>query len=383
MKSLEWLRRFCTLKKVNGHEIIQLFEQFSPKSYAMEDDKIGLQIGRLSRPVENVMIALDVLEEVVDEAISKNVQLIIAHHPPIFRPLKAIATDTPSGRIIEKLIKHDIAVYAAHTNLDVAAGGVNDMLAEALKLTNTEILYPTYETKLKKLVVYVPIENVHDVKQAIGDAGAGAIGNYSHCSFSSFGTGQFLPNELANPHIGTSGKLESVQEERVETIFPANLEKRILSAMFKAHPYEEVAYDIYQLENKGAVLGLGRIGEIEEMTLKDFANHVKQALDVKGVRVVGDMNSIVKKVAVLGGDGNKYFSAAKFKGADVYVTGDMYYHIAHDAMMMGLNIVDPGHNVEKVMKKGVAKQLTKMCKEKGYEVSFIPSEINTDPFQFL
>ncbi len=371
------------MKKVNGHEIIQLFEQFSPKSYAMEDDKIGLQIGRLNKPVENVMIALDVLEEIVDEAIMKNVQLIIAHHPPIFRPLKAIATDTPSGRMIEKLIKHDIAVYAAHTNLDVAVGGVNDMLAEALQLTNTEVLYPTFETKLKKLVVYVPIENVDDVKKAIGDAGAGAIGNYSHCTFSSPGIGQFLPNDLANPHIGTSGILESVKEERVETIFPANLERRILSAMFKAHPYEEVAYDIYQLENKGEVLGLGRIGNIEEMTLKDFATHVKQALDVTGVRVVGDMNSIVKKVAVLGGDGNKYFSAAKFKGADVYVTGDMYYHVAHDAMMMGLNIVDPGHNVEKVMKNGVAKQLTKMCEEKGYQVSFIPSEINTDPFQFM
>ena len=131
------------MKKVNGHEIIQLFERFSPKTYAMEGDRIGLQIGRLNKPIENVMIALDVLEEVVDEAIEKNVQLIIAHHPPIFRPLKAIATETPAGRLIEKLIKHDIAVYAAHTNLDVATGGVNDMLAEALQLTNTEVLFKT------------------------------------------------------------------------------------------------------------------------------------------------------------------------------------------------------------------------------------------------
>lgn len=372
-----------SLKKVNGHEIIQLFEQFSPKSYAMEGDKIGLQIGRLNKPVENVMVALDVLEEVVDEAIEKNVQLIIAHHPPIFRPLKSINTDTPAGRLIEKLIKHDIAVYAAHTNLDVAIGGVNDMLAEALRLINTEVLYPTFETQLKKLVVYVPVEKAEDVKQALGDAGAGAIGNYSHCTFSSSGTGEFLPNESANPYIGQQGKLESVKEERIETIFPVHLEKRILSAMFKSHPYEEIAYDIYRLENKGETLGLGRIGDIQEMTLKEFADYVKQALDVKGVRVVGDMNSKVKKVAVLGGDGNKYFTAAKFKGADVYVTGDMYYHIAHDAMMMGLNIIDPGHNVEKVMKKGVAKKLEDMCKEKGFEVSIFASELNTDPFQFV
>ncbi|MGN7399675.1 Nif3-like dinuclear metal center hexameric protein [Cytobacillus praedii] len=371
------------MKKVNGHEIIQLFEQFSPKTYAMEGDRIGLQIGRLNKPIENVMIVLDVLEEVVDEAIEKNVQLIIAHHPPIFRPLKAIATETPAGRLIEKLIKHDIAVYAAHTNLDVATGGVNDMLAEALQLTNTEVLYPTYETKLKKLVVYVPVENAEELKQVLGNAGAGAIGKYSHCSFSSSGIGQFLPGEETNPHIGQIGKLESVKEERLETIFPEHLEKRILSAMFKSHPYEEVAYDIYSLENKGKILGLGRIGDIPEMTLEEFAAHVKRCFDVKGVRVVGDMSDKVKRVAILGGDGNKYFASAKFKGADVYVTGDMYYHVAHDAMMMGLNIVDPGHNVEKVMKKGVAIQLEKMCKEKGYDVSIFASELHTDPFQFV
>lgn len=349
----------------------------------MEGDKIGLQIGRLNRPIENVMIVLDVLEEVVDEAIEKNVQLIIAHHPPIFRPLKSIATDTPAGRIIEKLIKHDIAVYAAHTNLDVAPGGVNDMLAGALQLSNTEVLYPTYETELKKLAVYVPEENAEDVKKALGDAGAGAIGNYSHCSFASSGTGQFLPGAGTNPYIGKKGKLESVHEQRIETIFPAHLEKRILKAMFTAHPYEEVAYDIYKLENQGEVLGLGRIGDIQEMTLGEFASHVKKTLDVSGVRVVGDLNSKVKKVAVLGGDGNKYFTSAKFKGADVYVTGDMYYHVAHDAMMLGLNIVDPGHNVEKVMKKGVAQQLSKMCQEKGYAVSIFASDLHTDPFQFV
>ncbi|QED48664.1 Nif3-like dinuclear metal center hexameric protein [Cytobacillus dafuensis] len=371
------------MKKVNGHQIIQLFEQFSPKSYAMEGDKIGLQIGRLNQPVENIMIALDVLEDVVDEAIAKNVQLIIAHHPPIFRPLKSIATDTPSGRMIEKLIKHDIAVYAAHTNLDVAVGGVNDMLAEALQLTNTEVLYPTTEIQLKKLVVYVPEQSAEVVKKALGDVGAGSIGNYSHCLFSSTGTGQFLPGDGTNPHIGQLGKLETVVEQRVETVFPEHLEKRILSAMFKSHPYEEVAYDIYKLENSGEKLGLGRIGDIQEMSLKDFANHVKMSLGVSGVRVVGDLNSKVKKVAVLGGDGNKYFTAAKFKGADVYVTGDMYYHVAHDAMMIGLNIVDPGHNVEKVMKNGVAKKLDQMCKEKEFKVTIFPSEINTDPFQFV
>ncbi|WP_423407426.1 Nif3-like dinuclear metal center hexameric protein [Heyndrickxia sp. MSNUG] len=371
------------MKKVNGHEVIQLFEQFSPKAFAMEGDKIGLQIGALNQPVQTVLVALDVNEEVVDEAIAKNAKLIIAHHPPIFRPLQKIATDTPAGRIIAKLIKHDIAVYAAHTNLDVAVGGVNDLLAEALGLQNSEVLVPTYEDSLKKLVVFVPAENAEQLREALGNAGAGSIGNYSYCSFTVAGEGRFLPGEYTNPHIGVKGKLEAVNEVRIETIFPLSIEKKVLQAMIKAHPYEEVAYDVYRIENKERTLGLGRIGHVEPTTLGEFAARVKEVLEVDTVRVVGDLNSKVKKVAVLGGDGNKYYSQAKFRGADVYITGDIYYHTAHDAMMSGLNMIDPGHNVEKVMKKGVASVMEKLCREKGYEVQFIPSEIGTDPFTFI
>lgn len=371
------------MKKANGHEIIQLFEQFSPKAYAMEGDPIGLQIGSLNQKVSKVMVALDVLEEVVDEAIDQGVNLIIAHHPPIFRPLKKLDSDTPAGRIYTKLIKHDIAVYAAHTNLDVAKGGVNDLLATALQIKNTEVLVPTYEIPLMKLAVYVPIENEEAVKQALGNAGAGALGDYSHCSFSSEGNGQFLPSKEANPHIGQPGTLEKVKENKIEVIFPSNIEKKVIKAMLAAHPYEEVAYDLYPLANQGEVLGLGRIGDIKEMTLAQFAEHVKAVLDVPSVRVVGDLQSIVKKVAVLGGDGNKYYAKAKMKGADVYVTGDMYYHVAHNAMQAGLNIIDPGHNVEKVMKSGVAEYMKKKCAEKGLEVEFIASKVHTDPFTFV
>jgi dinuclear metal center YbgI/SA1388 family protein len=371
------------LKKVNGHEVIQVFEQFSPKAFAMEGDKIGLQVGALNKPVTKVMVALDVLEEVVDEAIEKGVQLIIAHHPPIFRPMGKITEDTASGRIITKLLKHDIAVYAAHTNLDVAKGGVNDLLAEALGLSNTQVLVPTFEDKLIKLAVYVPEEDAEKVREALGKAGAGAIGDYSHCSFSVNGTGRFLPGDSTHPHIGEQGHLEAVRETRIETIFPKSFEKQVISAMVKAHPYEEVAYDLYPLENKGEELGLGRIGTVDEMSLREFAEHVKKVFDVKAVRVVGNLEDKVKKVAVLGGDGNKYFSAAKFRGADVYITGDLYYHTAHDAWMAGLNMIDPGHNVEKVMKAGVAEIMKKRCQEKGYEVEFISSEVHTDPFVFI
>ncbi|MBT2698032.1 Nif3-like dinuclear metal center hexameric protein [Bacillus sp. ISL-40] len=371
------------MKIPNGHEVIQLFEQFSPKGLAMEGDKIGLQIGRLNKKVERIMIALDVLENVIDEAIEKNVQLIIAHHPIIYRPLKNLLTDTVQGKMIEKILKHDIAVYAAHTNLDVAKGGVNDLLANALELEDAEVLVPTFDTKLKKLVVFVPVSHAEVIRKVLGNAGAGFIGSYSHCSFSANGTGRFVPGENTSPFVGEAGRLEEVEEVRIETIIPEPLLKKTITAMIKAHPYEEVAYDVYPLENKGEVLGLGRIGKVREMTLGEFAEKVKLALEVSTVRVVGDLSTKIKKVAVLGGDGNKYFMNAKFQGADVYVTGDIYYHTAHDAAMQGLNMIDPGHNVEKVMKKGLTATLQKMCQETGYDVEIFPSEVNTDPFQFV
>lgn len=372
------------MKTPNGHEIIQLFEQFSPKSYAMEGDKVGLQIGRLNKPCTKVMIALDVLESVVDEAIEQKVELIIAHHPIIYRPLGAIQTEQPAGRIIEKLIKHDIAVYAAHTNLDVAKGGVNDLLADALKLENTEVLVPTATEELRKLAVFVPLAQAEEVRLALGKAGAGFIGNYSHCSFTQQGTGRFQPENGAKPSIGKLGQLEEVQEEKIETIFPARLEKKVLSAMFKSHPYEEVAYDIYVLENKGETLGLGRIGTLSEsMTLEQFAIFTKEALESNGVRVVGDLSRKVQKVAVLGGDGNKYWKAALRKGADVYVTGDLYYHVAHDADAQGIAMVDPGHNVEKIMKKGLASVLKEKAEKQNFNVVFLASKKDTNPFYFI
>ncbi|MBU9722482.1 Nif3-like dinuclear metal center hexameric protein [Bacillus alkalicola] len=372
------------MKQANAQAIIQEFESFSPKSYAVEGDKIGLQVGTLNKQVKKVMVALDVIEPVVDEAIEAGVDLIIAHHPIIFRPIKALRTDQPYGRTIEKLIKHDITVYAAHTNLDVAPGGVNDLMAEALGLENTDVLSETTEDPLKKLVVFVPEEQADAVREAIGTAGAGHIGNYSHCTFNTNGTGTFKPGEGTNPFIGKQGKMEFVPEVKVESVFYASAEKRVLRALLKAHPYEEPAYDIYDMANPGKPLGLGRIGELPaEMSLRDFASHVKTAFEVDGARVVGDLNRPVKKVGVLGGDGNKYVSSALYKGADVYVTGDMYYHVAHDAMMDGLAIVDPGHNVEKIMKQAVKERIAAFIEAKNYDTEVIVSKLHTDPFQFV
>jgi dinuclear metal center YbgI/SA1388 family protein len=368
----------------NGQRIIQYFEQFAPKHLAMEGDKIGLQVGTLQKEVKKVMIALDVLESVVDEAIAEGVDLIIAHHAVIFRPLKNLRTDLPAGRLYEKLIKHDIAVYVAHTNLDVAEGGINDLMAEALGLQDVDILEKWHEQKLKKIVVYVPLSHVEAVREAMSQAGAGWIGHYSHCTFGVQGTGTFMPREGADPYIGEQGKLEEVAEVRLETIMPEEIQARVLKAMTNAHPYEEVAYDIYPVEQAGSTWGIGRIGKLAKpISLHEFAEQVKSAFEVKGLRVVGDMDRMIQKVAVLGGDGNSFVPKAMFRGADVLVTGDIYYHTAHDAMAGGLSIVDPGHNIEKIMKQGVKRVLDQRIKEDKLDTEIIVSKVNTDPFAFL
>ncbi|RKQ19143.1 Nif3-like dinuclear metal center hexameric protein [Ureibacillus endophyticus] len=373
------------MKNPNGNEIIQLFESWSPKKIAcMENDPIGLAIGTLNKEITKVLVTLDVNEQVADEAINKGCQLIIAHHPPIFRKLSNLRTDTPAGKLYEKLIKNDIAVYAAHTNLDVAVGGVNDLLADALKLENREILEKTYNEYLMKLAVFVPDDYADKVRVALSKAGAGKIGNYDSCSFSTNGQGRFRALEGANPFIGDIGEMEKTDEEKIEVVFPHSIKNKVLKALLNAHPYEEPAYDIYTLAVETNIMGLGRIGTLQQpMTLREFAEHVKKSLNVPCVRVVGNTDEIVSKVAVVGGDGNKYIHSAKRAGADVFVTGDMYFHVAQDAQSIGLNIVDPGHHVEKVMIKGVAEKMEQLCFEKKLAVQFIQSEINTEPFIFL
>ncbi|MFS0575245.1 Nif3-like dinuclear metal center hexameric protein [Sporosarcina sp. 179-K 3D1 HS] len=372
------------MKNVNGHEIISLFEKWSPKRFAMDGDPVGLHIGQLNRSVKKVLVTLDVNEQVVEEAIQKEANLIIAHHPPLFRPVKTIWTDTPQGRMIEKCIKHDISVYAAHTNLDIAPGGVNDMLAEKLGLVDTEVMEATISDPLYKLAVFCPDSHADTLRAALAKAGAGAIGDYVGCSFTSTGIGRFTPSEGADPFIGEVGKGEEVEEQRIEVVMPGPYRAKVLKAMLAAHPYEEPAYDFFVLDQRTNEYGLGRVGKVQQpMSLEEFTQHVKTVFHVPMVRFVGKADKKIEKVAVLGGDGNKYISAAKRKGADVLVTGDLYYHVAHDAEAMDLAVVDPGHNVEKVMIQGVAEYMQDACNKAGYAVEFLQSQINTEPFQFM
>lgn len=376
-------RGAVAIMAVNGQEIIRLFETWSPKKLAcMENDPIGLAIGTLNKPVSNVLVTLDVNDAVVNEAIEKGCELIIAHHPPIFRKLANIRTDNPAGALYEKLIKHDVAVYAAHTNLDVATGGVNDLLADALQLQNCTILEQTYSEKLMKLVVFEQIANAEALRTALMQAGAGGIGDYKGCSFTTVGEGRFMPQQGANPTKGEVGTYHVEQEARIEVVFPQSLKNRVLKSMLNTHSYEEPAYDLYAMDIDTNEMGLGRVGRLAEpMTLAQFAEHVKEALDVPAVRIVGSKDAIISKVAVVGGDGNKYIYAAKRAGADVFVTGDMYFHTAQDAEAIGLHIVDPGHHVEKVMIPGVANKMRTLCNK--LDVQFIESTVHTEPFTFL
>ncbi|WP_027088313.1 Nif3-like dinuclear metal center hexameric protein [Cohnella panacarvi] len=365
-----------------GETIIQFIERLAPKHYAVEGDKIGLQVGSAAREVRRVLVALDVNSAVVEEAAKLGAELIIAHHAVIYRPLAHLRTDTPAGALAARLLRNDIAVYISHTNLDTAEGGMNDWMAEALGLTGRDVLEEVHTDKLFKLVVFVPETHQDKVRAALFGAGAGWIGNYSHCSFNSEGTGTFLPREGTQPFIGQQGRLESAAEIRIETVVPQSVRKAVVSAMLKAHPYEEVAYDLYPMDLKGRSFGLGRVGVLPQPeTLDQFAERVKQALDVPFVRIVGDGSRPIRKVAVLGGSGAKYIRHATFAGADVLVTGDIDYHSAQDAEAAGLAIVDPGHNAEKIMKPKLAEWLQEQLKSKGYATEVFASEVHTEPFK--
>lgn len=238
------------MTKINS-DIFNLMEDWASSSLSYDWDNPGLQIGSYNNKVKKVMVTLDVLESVVDEAIENKVDLIIAHHPLLFKPMKKINVDTPHGRIIHKLMQHNISVYASHTNLDAAIGGVNDMLGDALDIKSREVLVKTNRQELYKIAAYVPGTHINEVREAFNIGGAGHIGNYSHCTFQSAGQGTFKPLEGTNPYIGTKNELEMVDEFKIESIVQEEKLPQVIRAIMDAHPYEEPAYDIFPLKNKG------------------------------------------------------------------------------------------------------------------------------------
>lgn len=363
--------------------VMDAMEKIAPRHLTESWDNSGLMVGDPSQVIGRVLVSLDADETAVDRAIADSCDLIVAHHPLIFKPLKHLRADLPEGRVLHKLIKNNIAVFSAHTNLDAAKGGVNDCLAELLSLTDLEPLDVTYREPLVKLTVFSPSDHADAIRLAIAKAGAGEIGGYSHCSFQTMGEGRFLPKPGANPFIGKVGVMETVDEARIEAIMPEKIAGRVVRAMLRAHPYEEAAYDLYPLRNTGGALGIGRIGRLAEtMDIDAFAEMVKNALPVAFVRLVKSGGRPVRKVALCGGSGAEYATRAAYAGADVLVTGDVKYHDAQKAVACGIHVVDAGHfGTEAPIAKALAQRLARVGEKEKWNVAIAADERSGDLFQ--
>ncbi len=323
-------------------QLTSYLESLAPPAYQEDYDNSGLIVGHPEQEIQQALISLDCTEAVVDEAITKNCQVIISHHPIVFRGLKRFNSKTYVERVVEKAIRNHIAIYAIHTNLDNIMGGVNTKICETLGLKNCRILAPK-NNLLKKLVTYVPLAHAEAVRTALFNAGAGNISNYSECSFNAEGTGTFKGNEDTDPYVGEPGKRHSENEVRIETIYPAVIESKLLMALFLAHPYEEVAYDLYELTNQHQQVGSGMIGELETPVAEEaFLQHVKEKMHARVIRHTELTGRPVKKIAVCGGAGGFLLKQAIAAGADMFITADYKYHEFFDAEGK-IVIADIGH----------------------------------------
>lgn len=360
--------------------IIKKIESKYPLNLAYDWDNVGLLVGDFDMNVEKVLVVLESNEKVIDEAIENNIDLIITHHPFIFSKINKVNTSDLKGKLIHKLIKNDISIYSMHTNFDIAFDGLNDYFVDMLELKNVKILDKTKSETLYKLAVYVPKTHIDNVRIALGNSGAGHLGNYKDCSFTTEGEGRFKPCEGANPYIGQEGALESVHEVKIETIVPQKILDKVISSMIKAHPYEEVAYDLYKLENKGESLGLGRYGKLKEnITFKSLGMILKDKLDMKYLRVVGNLNDEVSKIAIVTGSGADMVKKAYKAGCDVLITGDMKYHDAQDTLDMGMKVIDCGHfDTEKVFADIMFDYINE-----NFDIDIVKSDVNLNPFDII
>jgi len=326
-------------------EVASVLEELAPLSLAEAGDKVGLIAGRADQEVSAVLLALDLTEEVISEAEELKAGLIITHHPPFGGRLTDLRLDSPTGRLWGELIRKEISLYTLHTNYDRAPRGLNDYLARLLHLVKPQPVEAGGEKHLK-LVVFLPKGYEDVIMEGLAQAGAGWIGNYSHCTFQTEGTGTFLPREGTNPFLGEKGKLERVAEVRLETIFPARLEQEVLRALLAVHPYEEVAYDLYPLAQAAGNTGWGRIGNLPaELLWEDFLARIKEIFGPPALRCGGAVIDKVKRVAVVAGGGGRFLQQVKEMGADVFITSDLSHHDFLTARQAGLAIVDPGHHL--------------------------------------
>ena len=360
-------------------DIVKSLQEWAPLSYQESYDNSGLIVGDRHAEVNQVLITLDVTEEVIQEAINNQCNLIIAHHPLIFNGLKKITPDHWVNRCIIQAIKHDIAIYAIHTNLDNIHTGVNHKLASILGLQKTTILQPKTGL-LSKLIAFVPTGNTTEVLQALYNEGVGEIGNYDHCSFKVKGKGTFRPNENAQPTIGHIHQDETVDEDRIEVIFPTHLQRKVIQALKNAHPYEEVAYYLQSLENEHQEMGSGMIGELEHpLSTQEFLQYVKERLQLKTIRYTNTDSETIQKIAICGGSGSFLLSTAMAHQADAFITGDFKYHDFFEGDKKIL-IADIGHYESEVATKEL---LFDFLQENFANIAVRLTEVNTNPITYL
>ena len=356
-------------------EVCRFLENWAPPAFAEDYDNVGLLVGNQNREVSRILVSLDATEQVVDEAIAQGSNLVVSHHPILFKGLKKLNGQSYIARTVEKAIRHDVGLYAIHTNLDNIQTGVNHKIGEKLGVKQMEILRPS-RGKLLHLSVFVPFANQEAVLMALHQAGAGQLGNYKNCSFSAPGTGRFLPGENTTPAIGKPGSAETVDEMRIEVIFPNHLKTKILKALFDAHPYEEVAYFLSPLENEWSETGSGMVGLLNKpVPVADFIGQVKSAFGLAVVKHTQPRAEAVEKIAWCGGSGFFLLGDAKKAGADVYLTADIKYHEFFDAEG-DLMLADIGHyESEQFTSECIVEQLSKQFPN----IAVLLSKVRTNP----
>ncbi len=359
-------------------EVTDILEELAPLDYAESFDNVGLLVGNAQTEVTGILVTLDTLENVVDEAISKKCNLIISFHPIIFSGLKKLTGATYVERVVLKAVQHQIAIYSMHTALDNSSKGVNAKICEVLGLERPKILIPQKST-IKKLTTYIPRDNANALKEELFKAGAGNIGNYSNCSFTVEGIGSYMPGAQTNPTKGRIGKTHFEEETQIHMTYPKANERSILKALFKHHPYEEVAYEISTLENTHQKIGMGMVGELANaMDETQFLQLLKDKMKLSVIRHSRLLGKKIKRVAVLGGSGAFAISAARAANADIFVSSDIKYHEfyqAEDEMI----IADIGHyETEQFTKDLLVEYLTK--KIPNFAISL--SESITNPIKY-
>jgi dinuclear metal center YbgI/SA1388 family protein len=365
-------------------DIVGIINRIAPFALAEDWDNVGLQVGDPAGDATRIMIALDPGRGAVEAAIDSGCTLLLTHHPLIFSPLKKISCNDPTGALIFQAIKNNLALVSLHTNYDIASGGMNDLLASRLGLADSVPLRIESVEELVKIAVFVPAGHEEQLLEALFRFTA-PIGAYRDCSFRTGGSGTFTPLTGATPFIGTPGVRQVVDEVRVEVLVRKGELSGAVKALLAAHPYEEPAFDIYPLLNKGETRGLGRIGYLPEpVTAGEFALQLKETLGLAMLRLVGDRERAVRKIAVCGGSGASLLKDACRQGADVLVTGDIKYHEAREAESAGMVLMDAGHfATEVIMVQEFSRQLGQLLAEKKYEAEVIAYSGETEPFTYL